>query len=81
LKINNCFGKQKTDSIKEKINFIESEYKRIVNQSEEDYRYYSELLSQLLIRHEKSGGIDGITETYEKICLDLIKRAIKARIK
>ena len=32
-RINNCLGKQKTDSIKEKINFIESEYKRIVNQS------------------------------------------------
>ena len=28
-------GKPKTDSIKEKIYFIESEYKRIVNQSEE----------------------------------------------
>ena len=74
-------GKQKTDSIKEKINFFESEYKRIVNLSEEDYSYYSELLLQLLISHEKSGGVNGISETYEKICSDLINRAIKARIK
>ena len=77
-RIDNNSGDQ--GDIKEEINSIILEYKKIIYESEEDYQFNLQLLSVLLTKYENTWGVDGLSEIYKKICADLVNRSIKARI-